>query len=220
MHGHIDTAFENGNYRIFDKDDSVLKILLDHRWHGSSMRTKFYPSISERAEDLDILIKAITNKYRGINKIKVIGYSQGASVLLYYLLNDYEQKLKVSSAFLLAPRLDLKAYLKWFTKERERMIVAGETQFSKKYRSKGYVTYTTAYLKEFASIDYFKIIGNLTTPTTLLRGDQDDFLSAEEAARLILSGEGKVLYKEIVGCNHYPKPEQWNDIYNIVYSYN
>lgn len=218
LHGHVDTAMENGNYRIFDSDDDVIKILLDHRWHGSSTRTRFYPSISERSEDLNILLGELPKFLPSINKVDVIGYSQGGSVLLYFLLNDFEQKRKVDSAFLLAPRLDLKSYLKWFHKEREKMEIAGETQFAKRYKSKGYVVYNTKYLEEFATINYFEILDNLQTKTTLLRGDADDFLTAKEAHKLVNLNEEYLKYIEIKGLSHYPKPEQWHDIYDIVYA--
>ncbi len=216
LHGHLDSAMENGTYRIFDAEDSVLQILLDHRSHGSSTRSKFYPTLSERAEDIDILIPKLSANFPSVKELTLVGYSQGGSVLLLYLLKDYSQKNKITSAVLIAPRLILKRYLKWFKREIEAMSVHQKNYFTKKYKSKGYINYNTKYTEEFENIDYYQEISSLKTKTVLVRGSQDELITKEEAEKLINLNARFLTYREFKDWTHYPSKGQWHELYSYI----
>ncbi|MBL8014772.1 MAG: alpha/beta hydrolase [Candidatus Doudnabacteria bacterium] len=216
LHGHFDSALENRSYHLFDQNDEVLKIFLDHRWHGSSTRTKFYPSLSERAEDIDILIESILISFPSIANLHIAGYSQGGAVLLYYITGDQSQKSKLNSVFIIAPRIRLRDYLKWFSKDIDEMERLGKKDFTKKYRSKGLVKYNGKYLKEFSEINLYDLVSKLKVPSVLIRGTEDDLITKEEATRLINLSNNSMAYHEISDLGHNPDPKHWNKIYKYI----
>lgn len=218
LHGHLDSAFENGTFRIFDFHSDVLQILLDHRWHGSSIRTEFYPSITEKAEDIDIFLRNLRLQFPQVEEIYLIGHSQGASVLLRYLLHNYP--VDVTAAFIIAPRFDLKGYMKWFDKEIMMLKENPESQaFTKKYRSKGYVSYNRKYLIDLEEFDLKKSIKSLATPSVLIRGENDDLISREESAFLVDEGNNFLSYYEIPDCGHNLEIKHWHAINDYVYNF-
>jgi pimeloyl-ACP methyl ester carboxylesterase len=217
FHGHLDTAIENGSYKIFDSYDDTLQILVDHRWHGCSTRTVFYPALSERAEDIDIVLEAISQLFPQITKINLIGYSQGGSVLLLYLLGDHVHKHKIESAFLVAPRIDLKRYLKWFEKEIPVMEAEGRSSFTKKYKSKGYINYNKKYIDEFATFNFYEMMDRLTTKTVLIRGEQDDLITEPEAHKLRDLNPKYLKYFSVKDWKHNFEPHHWHELYGYIY---
>lgn len=216
IHGHIDSAMENQSHQIFNEDDSELKFHLDLRCHGSSTRTPTYPTLSERSKDIERFIFNTRNKFPEIDKFYFIGYSQGASTLLYYLLNDFLGKEYIGNTFLFAPRLDLKIYLNWFDKEVSKITELGEEKFDKKYRSKGILSYNKKYVEEFSNTDFYKDIYKLDVTSYLIRGGNDDLISRDEVERLIKLNPKFLKYIEIDGLTHYPTIKQFEMIYGLI----
>lgn len=214
LHGHINTAFEYGNYHYFENGvESSLHIFLDHRWHGSSTRIENYPTISQRAEDIDLLLTKLVEDYPQLQQVYLVGYSQGGSVLLYYLSSDYKFKHLVTEAFAIAPRLNLKDYLIWLSEGINEMEKNHQDSFQKKYKSKGYFTYTRSYIDEFREIDFFKICTSIDMPVVLIRGDKDELITKEELLKLQSRNQQYLSYLEIKDCSHFPTIEKQHEIY-------
>jgi pimeloyl-ACP methyl ester carboxylesterase len=219
LHGHLDSALENNTHQIFDYHEDVLQVLLDHRWHGASTRIEYYPSITERAEDIDILLHELVKQFPQLKNIHLIGYSQGGSVLLCYLLHkkNFAQKSMVTSTFIVGPRFDLKGYLKWFEKELEQIRVGALQHITKKYRSKGYIKYSKRYIRELGEMDFKKLIKHLTIPSVLIRGENDDLISKADSELLIDGSNGLLSYYEVAGCGHNPEVKHWQQINDFIY---
>lgn len=217
LHGHINTAFEYGNYHYFDQAGAdSLSIFLDHRWHGSSTRTRDYPTISERAEDIDLLLERLVEDYPSLKQIYLVGYSQGGSVLLYYLLSEYKHKHLVNKAFAIAPRLDLIDYLSWLSEGISEMEESQTNSFQKKYKSKGYFTYTKDYVDEFRRINFFEISKQINIPVTLIRGDRDELITKEELIKLQSLNKDFISYLEVNDCSHFPNVDKQHEIYRAI----
>lgn len=218
LHGHIETAIEHGTYQFFDGDDNNLKILVDHRWFGCSTRIEKYPSLSERCEDIDIVIDFIYKHFSSVKNLNVVAYSQGATVLLLYLSRNFKQKHRISNAFALAPRLNLKEYLQWFQKNIDEIKNTGKEYSNKVYRSKGILRISKAFLQDYIDIDIFETVKSITCPTYIIRGELDDIVSKDEVNKLIEMNPDVLELIEIHSAGHHLTKSQLQELYLYIKS--
>lgn len=217
LHGHLNTAFEYGNYNYFDiVDENSMHIFLDHRWHGSSTKQQFYPTLSERSQDIDLLVTNLNQQYPNIKEYYLVGYSQGGSVLLRYLSDTFQSNKLITKAFAIAPRLDLNDYLKWLEEGITEMKTKGTTSFKKKYKSKGYISYTREYVSEFENLDLSSLVQGVSTPISLIRGDRDELILKEELVSLASLNSNYLEYVEVSDCSHFPSVDKQHEIYSII----
>lgn len=220
IHGHIESALENDSYSIFNKNDGELKILLDIRSHGSSTRSRTYPTISDRCEDLDTFLLHIQSVFPNLEKVHLIGYSQGGSTVLHYLLNEYKGKEMLGDTYLFAPRLDMKAYMKWFDKEIQHLNDTGNVIFDKRYSSKGILTYHKKFIDEFSDINFYDVINNLSINTYIIRGTEDHLLTRDEVDRLVYANPTHLKYVEIEGLVHTPTIDKFEMLFDLIVDLN
>ncbi len=214
IHGHFHPSLENQSSAVFDKvEDSIFKILLDSRGHGSSTRLKEYPSLGERIEDIDILFVHIVKNYPSLKEFHLVGYSISGAVVLKSV-KKLEKKYKnfKFSITLVAPLMKLSKHKKWFKKDIKNLSSTGENQITKKYKTKGLYDYSKRYFEELTSKFYLNNNRKWNSPIKILLGKNDTRVSTTEIERFVIRVKAEIVFNADQEFTHYLSAEEFAEI--------
>ena len=154
----------------------IAYLSFDHRGHGKSSGTLKDLTISRNIEDLDLIIRTLTQNFK--RKI-LIGSSMGGQTGAWYA---YKFPKQVSANLFIAPGFNFarSTLAKLPAREQKRLKEKGEAIIKNDWIE---VTIGRELVKDSKAYAWEKLVKQYNTPTLILHGMEDDVALAKDSVR-------------------------------------